>query len=48
LSNSGPVAFSEAELGLTLFDRSGRAVTPTAAGRRVFETCIGPIDAALG
>ncbi|MFD3191990.1 LysR family transcriptional regulator [Sedimentitalea sp. HM32M-2] len=44
---SQKLALFEAELGLILLDRSGRAVTPTAAGRRIFETCIGPVDAAL-
>jgi len=44
---SQKLALFEAELGLTLLDRSGRAATPTVAGRRIFETCITPVDAAL-
>ena len=36
----------EAELGLELLDRSGRSVSPTAAGRRIFEVCVDPVDAA--
>lgn len=44
---SQKLALFEAELGLVLLDRSGRAVTPTSAGRRIFEICTGPVDAAL-
>lgn len=44
---SQKLAFFEAELGLTLLDRSGRSATPTAAGKRIFEACIIPVDAAL-
>ncbi|WP_299842489.1 LysR family transcriptional regulator [uncultured Roseovarius sp.] len=44
---SQKITFFEAELGLTLLDRSGRAVTPTAAGRRIFDLCVGPVDAAM-
>ncbi|WP_170387555.1 LysR family transcriptional regulator [Ruegeria atlantica] len=44
---SQKLALFEAELGLVLLDRSGRAVTPTSAGRRIFEICAGPVDAAL-
>ncbi|WP_170328166.1 LysR family transcriptional regulator [Ruegeria arenilitoris] len=44
---SQKLALFEAELGLVLLDRSGRAVTPTLAGRRIFEICAGPVDAAL-
>ncbi|TMV10094.1 LysR family transcriptional regulator [Ruegeria sediminis] len=44
---SQKIALFEAELGLTLLDRSGRAVTPTAAGRRIFGICVGPVDVAL-
>lgn len=44
---SQKLALFEAELGLVLLDRSGRAVAPTAAGRRIFEICAGPVDAAL-
>ncbi|WP_108860836.1 LysR family transcriptional regulator [Ruegeria sp. Alg231-54] len=46
-SISQKLALFEAELGLVLLDRSGRAVTPTSAGRRIFEICTGPVDAAL-
>ncbi|MBY6068958.1 LysR family transcriptional regulator [Leisingera aquaemixtae] len=44
---SQKLALFEAELGLVLLDRSGRAVAPTAAGRRIFEVCAEPVDAAL-
>ncbi|NOD49915.1 MULTISPECIES: LysR family transcriptional regulator [Ruegeria] len=44
---SQKLALFEAELGLVLLDRSGRAVAPTAAGRRIFEICAGPVDVAL-
>ena len=44
---SQKLAFFEAELGLTLLDRSGRSATPTASGKRIFEACIIPVDAAL-
>lgn len=43
---SQKLALFEAELGLTLLDRSGRAVTPTAAGLRIFEICVSPVDSA--
>lgn len=44
---SQKIAFFEAALGLTLLDRTGRAVTPTAAGRRIFDLCVEPIDTAM-
>ncbi|MGH1481984.1 MAG: LysR family transcriptional regulator [Geminicoccales bacterium] len=44
---SQKLALFEAELGLTLLDRSGRAVTPSAAGHRIFDICVGLVDAAL-
>ncbi|MGI9509215.1 MAG: LysR family transcriptional regulator [Geminicoccaceae bacterium] len=44
---SQKLALFEAELGLTLLNRAGRAVKPTAAGLRIFDICVGPIDAAL-
>ena len=43
---SQKLSLFEAELGLELLDRSGRSVSPTAAGRRIFEVCVDPVDAA--
>ena len=43
---SQKLSLFEAELGLVLLDRSGRSVVPTAAGRRIFDVCVGPIDSA--
>jgi LysR family transcriptional regulator, regulator for bpeEF and oprC len=44
---SQKVSSLEADLGLTLLDRSGRAVVATAAGQRIFEICAPMVDAAL-
>lgn len=43
---SQKVALLEADLGLTLLDRSGRAVRATSAGERVFDICVASVDAA--
>lgn len=43
---SQKIALLEADLGLTLLDRSGRSVKATSAGRRVFDICLVSVDAA--
>lgn len=43
---SQKLSLFEAELGLVLLDRSGRSVSPTAAGKRIFDICVGSIDIA--
>jgi len=43
---SQKLSLFEAELGLVLLDRSGRSVSPTAAGKRIFDICVGPINTA--
>lgn len=45
-SISQKLSLFEAELGLVLLDRSGRSVSPTAAGRRIFDLCVDAVDSA--
>lgn len=44
---SQKVSYLEADLGLKLLNRSGRAVVATAAGDRIFDICVPMVDAAL-
>lgn len=43
---SQKIAVFEADLGLTLLDRSGRSVKATSAGERIFNICVDSVDAA--